>query len=49
MSQTAERFLTIITGAAIAGLLILNASGTASVINALGGQAVGYVKAVQGS
>lgn len=40
--------LTTITGAAIIGLLILNAAGTATVIEAIGGNTVKYIAAIQG-
>lgn len=41
-------WLTTITGAAVLGLVILNAKGTADVINAAGSNVVKYIEAVQG-
>ena len=41
-------WLTTITMAALAGLVVLNFQGSAQILNALGGNAVNYVKAVQG-
>lgn len=40
--------LTTITGAALIGLLIVNAPGVRTVFDAVGGQIVAYVGAIQG-
>ena len=44
-----DKVLTTITFAGIIGLLILNASGTVKVVNALSSATTSYVGAVQGS
>ena len=43
-----DKVLSIITWAAIAGLVILNADNFAKIVNAVGGTTTGYVTAVQG-
>jgi hypothetical protein len=46
--MNADRWLTVITTAAIAGLVILNYQGASELFKTLGGVAVNYVKVVQG-
>jgi hypothetical protein len=48
MNLDADRWLSIITGAAIAGLVVLQWNATTQIIKALGGVTVDYVRAVQG-
>jgi hypothetical protein len=48
MNLDADKWLSIITGAAIAGLVVLNWDGATNIIKALGGVTVDYVRAIQG-
>ena len=46
--MNADRILTILTGAGLAGLVILNANGFNTVFNSIASNAISYVKTVQG-
>ena len=46
--MNADRILTILTGAGLAGLVILNAGNFNTVFNSIASNAISYVRTVQG-
>ena len=48
MSETADRYLTLLFGAAVFGLIILNWKGSNAILGTVGSTSVNLVKAIQG-